>query len=595
MSGTRTPAIAGLSDALRGLRAEIDRLRLPLALPSADVARRVVAEVTAQIDDYLLPRLAGLDAPTLAVVGGSTGAGKSTLVNSLVRAPVSRSGVLRPTTLAPTLVCNPRDTAWFSAPELLPSLARSRSLGHPLAPDTSGARRLDVVVAPALAAGLALLDAPDVDSVVAENGELAAELFAAADMWVFVTTASRYADAVPWRLLRDAQDRGTPVAIVLDRVPAADRDAIALHLARMLTEQGLGESPLFTITETVIDGQGLLPEAEVAAVRGWLDRLARDPGRRAEVTWRTIAGAARSISVRANGLARAADEQVAARDDLAGAVRRAYAEAGSRVDAAQRDGSALGGDVLFGLELTASGAGRRDSNAVARGGDARAANVRWVTDRNSAAGPGNVRRHRRLRRRNQRVVTMPVMAPSAEARLRETLGGSLTTLLCEVAERADERVTAIWRANPAGRALLADAGPDRHETRLTRRDRVGRVVRGWHSQVRSLARAGEKGRGPAPAIVALASLGPDPHRPMEAGRGALTEVLAVTGTEPVRQLADQARAGLRAHVGEFLDEEAHGYLALVAAHPVEPATGDRLRAVAASLAAVVRTTRGRPW
>ncbi|MFC7481828.1 hypothetical protein ACFQX7_19760 [Luedemannella flava] len=218
-----------------------------------------------------------------------------------------------------------------------------------------------------------------------------------------------------------------------------------------------------------------------------------------------------------------------------------------------------------------------------------------MTDRNSAAGPGNVRRHRRLRRRNQRVVTMPVMAPSAEARLRETLGGSLTTLLCEVAERADERVTAIWRANPAGRALLADAGPDRHETRLTRRDRVGRVVRGWHSQVRSLARAGEKGRGPAPAIVALASLGPDPHRPMEAGRGALTEVLAVTGTEPVRQLADQARAGLRAHVGEFLDEEAHGYLALVAAHPVEPATGDRLRAVAASLAAVVRTTRGRPW
>ncbi|MFC7481829.1 hypothetical protein ACFQX7_19765 [Luedemannella flava] len=252
-------AIAGLSDALRGLRAEIDRLRLPLALPSADVARRVVAEVTAQIDDYLLPRLAGLDAPTLAVVGGSTGAGKSTLVNSLVRAPVSRSGVLRPTTLAPTLVCNPRDTAWFSAPELLPSLARSRSLGHPLAPDTSGARRLDVVVAPALAAGLALLDAPDVDSVVAENGELAAELFAAADMWVFVTTASRYADAVPWRLLRDAQDRGTPVAIVLDRVPAADRDAIALHLARMLTEQGLGSRRCSPSPRPSSTGRGCCP------------------------------------------------------------------------------------------------------------------------------------------------------------------------------------------------------------------------------------------------------------------------------------------------------------------------------------------------
>src|SRR4051794_8392614 len=121
--GARTPAVSALSDALSDVRAEIDRLRLPLALPSADPARVVAAEIAAQVNHYLVPRLAGLDAPPLAVVGGSTGAGKSTLVNSLVRAPVSRSGVLRPTTLAPALVCNPRDTAWFSAPEVLPSLA----------------------------------------------------------------------------------------------------------------------------------------------------------------------------------------------------------------------------------------------------------------------------------------------------------------------------------------------------------------------------------------------------------------------------------------------------------------------------------------
>ncbi|GAA1770006.1 GTPase domain-containing protein [Luedemannella helvata] len=577
MGGTGTPAVAGLSGALRDVRAEIDRLRLPLALPSADVARRAAAEIAAQIDDYLLPRLAGLDGPTLAVVGGSTGAGKSTLVNSLVRAPVSRSGVLRPTTLAPTLVCNPRDTAWFSAPDLLPSLRRGRGVGHPLAPDQPGARRLDIVVAPALTPGLALLDAPDIDSVVAENGRLATELFAAADMWVFVTTASRYADAVPWRLLRDAQDRGTPVAIVLDRVPAADRDAISLHLAQMLTQQGLGGSPLFIIIESVIDGQGLLPEDEVAAVRDWLDRLARDPGRRAEVTWRTIAGAARAIAVRTNGLARAADEQIAARDDLVAAVRRTYAEAGSRIDAALSDGSALGGDVLSGLEL------------AARPTAGRATNDRWPAER-QAAGPGNVRRHRHTRRRDN----MPVLSGPAEARLRDSLGGSLTALLCEAAERADERVTAVWRGNPAGRALLADAGPDRHETRRTRRDRAARVVRGWHAQVRALVRA-DKNRPPAPAFVALASLGPEPGRPALNGRGALTDMLAVTGTDAVRQLAGRARAGLRENVGEFLAEEAHGYLGLIAAHPVEAAGGDRLRAAAAHLATVVRTTSGRPW
>ena len=44
---------------------------------------RVRSELAGQIGDYLLPRLRQMDAPLLMVVGGSTGAGKSTLVNSL--------------------------------------------------------------------------------------------------------------------------------------------------------------------------------------------------------------------------------------------------------------------------------------------------------------------------------------------------------------------------------------------------------------------------------------------------------------------------------------------------------------------------------
>ena len=57
--------------------------------------------------------------------------------------------------------------------------------------------------------------AADVDSVVASNRDLAAQLLGAADLWVFVTTAARYADAVPWDLLRTAQERGTALAVVL--------------------------------------------------------------------------------------------------------------------------------------------------------------------------------------------------------------------------------------------------------------------------------------------------------------------------------------------------------------------------------------------
>jgi energy-coupling factor transporter ATP-binding protein EcfA2 len=50
------------------------------------------------VEDYLLPRAADLDAPLLVVLLGSTGSGKSSLLNALAGRQVSPSGVLRPTT-----------------------------------------------------------------------------------------------------------------------------------------------------------------------------------------------------------------------------------------------------------------------------------------------------------------------------------------------------------------------------------------------------------------------------------------------------------------------------------------------------------------
>src|SRR3712207_5952423 len=98
-----------------------------------------------------------MDAPLLTVVGGSTGAGKSTLVNSLVGADVSAAGVLRPTTRAPVLVCARADLGWFTGDRVLPGLPRVT--GADVAP---GGLRL--VALDDLPPGLALLDAPDVDS-----------------------------------------------------------------------------------------------------------------------------------------------------------------------------------------------------------------------------------------------------------------------------------------------------------------------------------------------------------------------------------------------------------------------------------------------
>ena len=97
----------------------------------------------------LLPRLARLDAPLLVVVGGSTGAGKSTLVNSLVRARVSAAGVLPPDHPRPRCWSATRPTsAWFRQGELLPGLTRTTS-------PSASPGTLQLVTAPALHAGLA--------------------------------------------------------------------------------------------------------------------------------------------------------------------------------------------------------------------------------------------------------------------------------------------------------------------------------------------------------------------------------------------------------------------------------------------------------
>ena len=91
----------------------------------------------------------------------------------------------------------------------------------------------------------------------------------AADLWIFLTTAARYADAVPWQLLHTARDRGTAIAIVLDRCPPEAVKDVGGHLSEMLAANGLGGAPLFVIAEQSLRG-GRLREKATAPIRSWL-------------------------------------------------------------------------------------------------------------------------------------------------------------------------------------------------------------------------------------------------------------------------------------------------------------------------------------
>ena len=329
---------SNLTEPLSRLRDDLRAVRLELDVPGAEEARNGRDDLIAQVDDYLLPRLRQMDAPALIVVGGSTGAGKSTLVNSLVGSVVSPAGVLRPTTRAPVLACHPDDVRWFEGERVLPGLPRVTG-------GAGGAGTLQLVPTAALPEGLALLDSPDIDSVLAENRALANQLLAAADGWLFVTTAARYADAVPWEFLRSARERGTALSVVLNRVPEdADREVPA-HLRQMLSDERLGDTDVLVVPEVALEGE-LLPGDALWPVRAWLDGLAADAQARAALVRRTLRGALASLPVRAALVERAAVDQLSAAAELRAEADAAYAEALREVEAALRSGSLLRGEVL---------------------------------------------------------------------------------------------------------------------------------------------------------------------------------------------------------------------------------------------------------
>jgi len=351
VTDTRAPATVSLER----LRASLADAGLSLHLDGIVEQREAAAAAVRQIDDYIRPRLADLDAPLLAVVGGSTGSGKSTIVNALLGVATTRVGVIRPTTRQPILVHSPVDAGWFASDRILPGLARVRGRvsapGTPAsaAGDTPEAARISELMLlehESVPRSLAIIDAPDIDSVADENRALAAQLLAAADLWLFVTTANRYADAVPWRLLEGAAARSITVGVVLNRVPPGATDEVLPDLRAMLAARGLADAPVFTIDEQPLDDLGMLPASAVAGPRGWLEGIAGDRASRARIAARTLSGAISDLDRRVALIADARQQQLDWLDGAEAAADAHYQAAIDAVDAATSDGALLRGEVL---------------------------------------------------------------------------------------------------------------------------------------------------------------------------------------------------------------------------------------------------------
>ncbi len=559
MAGTQ---LTPLESALTELRAAVAEVRLPLPLPGAEEQRKVAGDINRQLDDYVMPRLATIDAPLLAVVGGSTGAGKSTLVNSLVGREVSPPGVIRPTTRAPVLVHHSSDASWFTDDRILPGLARSSGAA------SKDVRSLQLVVDDSIPPGLAILDAPDIDSVVVQNRQLAAQLLAAADLWLFVTSAARYADAVPWGFLRAAADRSAAVAVVLDRVPPRAMTEVPPHLGQLMSERGLGDSPLFAVPETTVDAEGLLPASAIQPIRAWLAALAADQATRAEVVHQTLDGAIAALAAKAPELARSVDEQLEVIEQLRAEVDRSYAEAVRTVQVQTADGTLLRGEVLA-----------RWHEFVGTGEFFRALEqkVSWLRDRLMATLKGE---------------------PAGAGNLKVAVESGLESLLREEAAAAAERAEASWQANTAGRALLESAEIDLSRSSEEFDRKAERAIRDWQGAVldlvadegmskRSRARfyaLGVNGVGVALMIVVFAHTGGLVGA--EIGVAGGTAVLAqrvleaVFGDQAIRRLAQTAKDDLDARVQALLADELVRYHMILNGLGVESDQSRRLRQAA---------------
>lgn len=322
------------------LQDALERMHFPFALRDADEISDVVADSRSQLRDYLIPRLENLSAPLVCVVGGSTGAGKSAIVNSLVGENVVRSSAIRPTTRRPTLVFHPDDAEAFADARILPDLARVSG-----ETDEHSSLTLELVPSQAIPAGLALLDSPDIDSVVEENRQFASQLLAAADLWIFVTTAARYGDAIPWVILGEAAERNIVLGIVLNRVPPGVGADVRADLASRLEKRALAHAPLFMIAEQQLE-DGRLANADVESVRRWLMSIAEDEAARASVIRQTLHGAVHSLSGHASTILDGYGRQLATRDALRWDVDSAFAAADEQFAQNVVDGSLLRGEVL---------------------------------------------------------------------------------------------------------------------------------------------------------------------------------------------------------------------------------------------------------
>nr|WP_294508682.1 GTPase domain-containing protein [uncultured Rhodopila sp.] len=227
------------------------------------------------------------DSLLVIMLCGPTAVGKSSLINALAGADISRRG-LGATTRAAVLYVHERDDP-----------ARVYAYSHALGDEAELVRhRCDALL------HKVLIDSPDIDSVMLQHKELTARLVHTADLVLFVTSPEKYKvmRSARW-VLAQREQRG--MAFVLNKW---DREALGVQydrraelesdFRRVLADQGFADALVFKVSALEQPGGA---ENDLPALRAWLETgISQSTGaalrqRRLRAAWGRLAAAIEAV------------------------------------------------------------------------------------------------------------------------------------------------------------------------------------------------------------------------------------------------------------------------------------------------------------
>ncbi len=475
---TRQTYPSMLVPALQELSALLDAR---IATAPGDAVGKKARQLKGHVADFLIPRALDLESPLLVVILGSTGSGKSSLFNAIAGEKLSEVGVLRPTTRKAHALVHPDS-------DLPPAIER-------LIEEDA----VEVVRHESGLESLVVVDAPDFDSIEAANRLLAGRLLEAADLIIFVTTDTRYADEVPWAILARARERGVPLLTLINRLPKSleDRRRVLDDYRRLLDENrlgGLGSAPIEVVGVDLGDlDQSLsgLDRVAVGPVIQSLERLVANDEERRNLVRSSLLNALSDLPRSVDDIVADMEDEAERRATLLGVALEAYQAHGSRIDERIDRGTFLRAEVL--REWQDFVGANRVARVISDGVGKVAASIR------AAFRPGP-----------------PPPAPE----VREAAFGDLIALVTVEADRAASETAGVWARDPYGADALARQ-PDLWGVSPTLTDDLHEELGAWGTQItRQIMEVGEKRRGLAKA----ASLGVN-----VVGTGVILAVFAQTG------------------------------------------------------------------